>query len=1179
MSLNIGFSDLYPPTRVCIDPRCATESSTSYRSRELTDVISYNVTIFMKDLGPVPGWAFSARCPCCGARYYPNYLVEGRHHQSRRTYYTEVPAFIQVSMHYYVDTRLAEMFTNMMVCAWVSATNSSRIYNLSFSGMEEHIGDKWPWNLKLTCDHVWDAFFIYALLLDANERNVPLNLDHNAPDNAQRLRAALDARNELALRAAVSDGITIGHPCCAHHDCKNPLPTQRSKFCVEHASLSSLCAVTTCSRSVELNFQTCSLPEHRKLENVGLEQYTALFQLRRRLDKLKTTHVEDSVESPSATLHADELVEVDAHGECASKSPEGNIKLWAVFGRRRTHNEQLCVTTCGIILGRATFFGSEGPYGVVVCPRYSCLSFSVLICIKKFHEKLFPTPQSVPGVIFYDNNCHIKRVLEKSRNLHFQRRLFTTLTQAYHSRRSITRGKPIYRQLLSPFLSWKPHCGAWRCLVKLDATALRQSSRAWRCLVKLDATALSLEPSSDQFPGSRTNSMGTTSNLCLPTFMILASKAPLPPCIIFISYPVSASPQDTVPTNANTLTTTRTASSNLQLSTLLTEAYTENEALKKKLTNTRKHAEKAERLLQMLTDASSSSPTSESSAKCIIIEYENRVGDLRSQEAREAFGRIFFINHDNIPQSTHAKLRKQIHPPTIKTIPREWRTEDVLFRLESSCPPAITTNRTHTPSLRHIHISIAINNTIPIMRFRVDPIQGLQVALAALHWTLMRCSLKPLQPTPSTASLRINDHNNHRIWRVFLYQLQPHLKMGPRICRATTHEDTPRRGSSSRRVHVYEGQQAQEGLGPINAPIVAPPAQVFPATNAQGQRICRQCGFPRRYKDDNVEKWGPGPMGPRTVCDQCKRVERRGTLETQQQVAVMHQKPSRGGSMSQLPLSQGSDRSIHRTDMVLTHHGSFLQPSQSQSQILGREPLQAQPHAQTQAPPRSSHSHPSHTSHLRIPTVTQVGGAGLNCSPPPSTAAFEEDEGEEEDAEHEREQEHDGEDGDSEQLPLSNVGRGGKVGSRSRAGVKKNGATAAGGKSSTGGRNTPAGGRRSTPARGGGEKYPCCRRKKHASWKKHSIRSEKDDASKQKIAVGCGDITHTWDGDAEAEAEAEILGAVEATGGGDQELVDADGDAEAELLEAVDAAEANSSSSSSHGGPSGGGWMKEEDGA
>ena len=86
-------------------------------------------------------------------------------------------------------------------------------------------------------------------------------------------------------------------------------------------------------------------------------------------------------------------------------------------------------------------------------------------------------------------------------------------------------------------------------------------------------------------------------------------------------------------------------------------------------------------------------------------------------------------------------------------------------------------------------------------------------------------------------------------------------------------------------------------------------------TNAQGQRICRQCGLVGRYKDGEcVEKWGPGPEGPGTVsnkslfvqriisfsvlfvqpvangffvfnrrCRKMKRVERRGTIESQQQ--------------------------------------------------------------------------------------------------------------------------------------------------------------------------------------------------------------------------------------------------------------------------------------------------------
>ena len=42
----------------------------------------------------------------------------------------------------------------------------------------------------------------------------------------------------------------------------------------------------------------------------------------------------------------------------------------------------------------------------------------------------------------------------------------------------------------------------------------------------------------------------------------------------------------------------------------------------------------------------------------------------------------------------------------------------------------------------------------------------------------------------------------------------------------------------------------------------------FSATNSSGQHICRQCGFPGRYKDSKcVEKWGPGPEGPGTVCN------------------------------------------------------------------------------------------------------------------------------------------------------------------------------------------------------------------------------------------------------------------------------------------------------------------------
>lgn len=45
-------------------------------------------------------------------------------------------------------------------------------------------------------------------------------------------------------------------------------------------------------------------------------------------------------------------------------------------------------------------------------------------------------------------------------------------------------------------------------------------------------------------------------------------------------------------------------------------------------------------------------------------------------------------------------------------------------------------------------------------------------------------------------------------------------------------------------------------------------ASTDPAVRFPGLRTCRQCLQPGRYKDGKcVEKWGPGPQGPGTVCD------------------------------------------------------------------------------------------------------------------------------------------------------------------------------------------------------------------------------------------------------------------------------------------------------------------------
>jgi hypothetical protein len=45
-------------------------------------------------------------------------------------------------------------------------------------------------------------------------------------------------------------------------------------------------------------------------------------------------------------------------------------KLRAQFGRKRTHNEQIIVAPCGIILARETFYGAEAVSTVVVCNSF-----------------------------------------------------------------------------------------------------------------------------------------------------------------------------------------------------------------------------------------------------------------------------------------------------------------------------------------------------------------------------------------------------------------------------------------------------------------------------------------------------------------------------------------------------------------------------------------------------------------------------------------------------------------------------------------------------------------------------------------------------------------------------------------------------------------------------------------
>ena len=151
----------------------------------------------------------------CNTRYYANYYVRKDDTGAySRTFYAHDFDFIHTAEHFFMETRLCELFANMMVTSWyihihiartghsqtlyrTSATNCSRIYNSSFTNEDVHpslpaVWDHW---LEMTVDDVWNGFFIYSLLLDHLEHDSILQLDHKAPSQVRRLQPALQARN------------------------------------------------------------------------------------------------------------------------------------------------------------------------------------------------------------------------------------------------------------------------------------------------------------------------------------------------------------------------------------------------------------------------------------------------------------------------------------------------------------------------------------------------------------------------------------------------------------------------------------------------------------------------------------------------------------------------------------------------------------------------------------------------------------------------------------------------------------------------------------------------------------------------------------------------------------------------------------------------------------------------
>ncbi|KAH9829417.1 uncharacterized protein C8Q71DRAFT_888422, partial [Rhodofomes roseus] len=407
---DIGFHDLYPRTRVCLDPKCTSvhqpqsgetdPDELGATSRKLTRLTSTQCINFTREFGPVPVFAYSAHCRSCFTRYYPDYYV----HEQRgiRSYYHGVPSSIEVAKHTYVEASLCEQFTASTVIAWYYSSNNAKIYQQQHWESEARFPLVWPVKPRLDGPMVSDAFFLFALLRDHDEHGTLLVLTNDA-NHSVRLDSALRQRNLAmvgpgqeqwnhicdrccarkvdgdTMRAVVTDGVTVGRPCCGVHDCKGQLLSQRARFCTAHLDLEKQCSILGCENNADMDFKTCSIESHRAMETANKARQSAL---------------------PDDVLNMDE--EDAAEEDNIKDDGQSGPKLRARFGRRWTHNEQLCVATCGVVLGRMTMYGSEAVSG-----------------IKVFLHRLFPTQRSLPRAIFYDNACQFKKHLLASGDQYF----------------------------------------------------------------------------------------------------------------------------------------------------------------------------------------------------------------------------------------------------------------------------------------------------------------------------------------------------------------------------------------------------------------------------------------------------------------------------------------------------------------------------------------------------------------------------------------------------------------------------------------------------------------------------------------------------------------------------------------------------------------------------------------
>jgi hypothetical protein len=152
--------------------------------------------------------------------------------------------------------------------------------------------------------------------------------------------------------------------------------------------------------------RTCDNPVHQEVERINYERGQSRFQLQERMKRSQVAHPNDGIAEERNLFEVvdeedEELLEVDEQGNVTATEGLGPAmenttmaptvtampkkKVRARFGRKRTHNEQILVAPCGMILARETFYGAEA-IGTCAVRSANFVEVSVII----FHLVVTP---------------------------------------------------------------------------------------------------------------------------------------------------------------------------------------------------------------------------------------------------------------------------------------------------------------------------------------------------------------------------------------------------------------------------------------------------------------------------------------------------------------------------------------------------------------------------------------------------------------------------------------------------------------------------------------------------------------------------------------------------------------------------------------------------------------------